>query len=157
MEKDIQLLLEDHGMKVFNGKAAAEQYMSSHTLTYSTPEMTLKKFAYWLADLVDVDCNLDTNKCSNEDGLHPKHRLPRLMLYIETKDIPYTVSREDVDETAFKPSGAVSAFYSAKKLHPEMEEPQQVSIGDRFCLECGAKISATTRFCPQCGTDQEKK
>jgi hypothetical protein len=141
-------------MKVFNGKAAAEQYMSSHTLTYSTPEMTLKKFAYWLGDLVDVDCNLESSKCPNEDGLHPKHRLPRLMLYVETKDIPYTVDKEEVDETAFKPSGAVSTFYNVKKLHPDTVE--QTSEGAKFCFECGAKISNTTRFCPQCGTDQQK-
>jgi len=141
-------------MKVFNGKEAAEQYMSSHTLAYSTPEMTLKKFAYWLGDLVDVDCNIEANKCPNDDGLHPKHRLPRLMLYIETKDIPYTIDREEADETAFKPSGAVSSWYNVMKLHPEPEE--QVSEETKFCFECGAKISKTTRFCPQCGTDQEK-
>lgn len=140
-------------MKVFNGKAAAEQYMSSHTLTYSTPEMTLKKFAYWLGDLVDVDCNIETSKCPNEDGLHPKHRVPRLMLYVETKDIPYTVDRAEIDETTFKPSGAVSTWYDVRKLHTEMEE--QVSE-TKFCFECGLKISLTTRFCPQCGTDQQK-
>ncbi len=154
MEKDIQLLSYDQSMKVFNGKAAAEQYMSTHTLTYSTPEMTLKKFAYWLGDLVDVDCNIESNKCPNEDGLHPKHRLPRLMLYVEVKDIPYTVDNAEVDETAFKPSGAVSTFYNVKKLHPEMD--QQGSEEARFCFECGSKISSTTRYCRQCGTDQQK-
>jgi len=141
-------------MKVFNGKEAAEQYMSSHTLTYSTPEMTLKKFAYWLGDLVDVDCNMEASKCPNEDGLHPKHRLPRLMLFVENKDIPYTIDREEVDETAFKPSGAVSAFLSVKEFNPALEE--QVGEETKFCFECGAKISKTTRFCSQCGTDQEK-
>ncbi len=140
-------------MKVFNGKEAAEQYMSSHTLTYSTPEMTLKKFAYWLGDLVDVECNIEAGKCPNEDGLHPKHRLPRLMLFVETKDIPYTADREEVDETAFKPTGAVSAFFGSK-LHPEPKE--QASEETKFCFECGAKISKITRFCPKCGTDQEK-
>jgi NADH pyrophosphatase NudC (nudix superfamily) len=141
-------------MKVFNGKAAAEQYMSSHTLAYSTPEMTLKKFAYWLGDLVDVDCNIETSKCPNEDGLHPKHRLPRLMLFVETKDIPYTVDQEETDETKFKPSGAVADWYNVKKLYGEPEE--QASEETKFCFECGAKISKTTRFCPQCGMDQEK-
>lgn len=139
-------------MKVFNGKMAAEQYMSTHTLAYSTPDMTLKKFAYWLGDLVDVDCNLDANKCTNEDGLHPKHRVPRLMLFLEIKDIPYTPNREDVDESAFKPSGAVSEFYNVRKLHPEVEEPVASDVS--FCMECGAKIKATTKFCPQCGTEQ---
>ena len=39
-------------MKVFNGKEAAEQYMSSHTLTFSTPDLTLKRFSFWLGDIV---------------------------------------------------------------------------------------------------------
>ncbi len=141
-------------MRVFNGKEAAEQYMATHTLAYSTPEMMLKKFSYWLGDLVDVQCNMEASKCPNEDDLHPKHRLPRAMLYVETKDIPYTVDKEEVDETAFKPSGAVSAFFTVKKLHPETEE--QLGEETKFCFECGAKISKATRFCPQCGTDQEK-
>lgn len=139
-------------MKVFNGKMAAEQYMSTHTLAYSTPDMMLKKFAYWLGDLVDVDCNLDASRCTNEDGLHPKHRVPRSMLFLEIKDIPYTPNAEDVDEAAFKPSGAVSEFYNVKKLHSGEEEA--VASDTSFCMECGAKIKATTKFCPQCGTEQ---
>jgi hypothetical protein len=140
-------------MKVFNGKMAAEQYMSTHTLTYSTPEMTLKKFAYWLGELINVDCNLESGKCPNEDGLHPKHRVPRLMAFIETKDIPYTPSAEDIDETAFKPSGAVTEFYKVLKLHGEKEEPISAAQ-EAFCMECGARISGTTKFCPQCGTER---
>jgi len=154
MKKRYTSLLRDNNMKVFNGKMAAEQYMSSHTLAYSTPDMMLKKFAYWLGDLVDVDCNLDSNKCPNEDGLHPKHRVPRLMLFIQIKDIPYTPNAEDVDETAFKPTGAVAAFYDVKKLHPEMKEPPPTSDG-KFCMECGTKISASTKFCSQCGMEQQ--
>ncbi|MFQ5941259.1 MAG: zinc ribbon domain-containing protein [Nitrososphaerales archaeon] len=139
-------------MKVFNGKMAAEQYMSAHTLAYSTPDMTLKKFAYWLGDLIDVDCNLEKDKCANEDGLHPKHRVPRLMVFIETKDIPFTPDEEDLDETAHKPSGAISAFYNVKKLRPETEGASSTS-DTRFCMECGAKIRPS-KFCPQCGTQQ---
>ncbi len=141
-------------MKVFNGKMAAEQYMSSHTLTYSTPDMMLKKFAYWLGDLVDVDCNLEEDKCSNEDGLHPKHRVPRSMLFIEFKDIPYTPNSEEVDETAFKPSGAISTFSYVKKLHPENEE-RATESETRFCMECGGGIQELTKFCPCCGTEQK--
>ena len=40
-------------MKVFDGKSAAEEYMSTHTLNFSTPEMTLKKFAVWLSEIVE--------------------------------------------------------------------------------------------------------
>ena len=41
-------------MEIFNGRAATEEYMSTHSLTFSTPEMTLKKFALWLGDQVNV-------------------------------------------------------------------------------------------------------
>ena len=32
-------------MKVFDGKKAATEYMSKHTLAFSTPELTLMRFA----------------------------------------------------------------------------------------------------------------
>ena len=40
-------------MKVFDGKSAVEEYMSTHTLNFSTPEMTLRKFAVWLSEIVE--------------------------------------------------------------------------------------------------------
>jgi len=60
-------------MKVFNGKEAAEQYMSSHTLTFSTPDLTLKRFSFWLGDIVP-------------DPNNKEETMPRLMKYIEEKD-----------------------------------------------------------------------
>jgi hypothetical protein len=60
-------------MKVFNGRAAAEEYMSTHTLTFSSPEMILKKFVLWLGEQV------------NSPG--SKEQTPRLILYIEDKGI----------------------------------------------------------------------
>ena len=39
-------------MKIFDGRKAAEDYMSAHTLTFSTPDLTLKRFAFWLGDMV---------------------------------------------------------------------------------------------------------
>ena len=59
-------------MKVFNGKEAAEQYMSSHTLTFSTPDLTLKRFSFWLGDLVP-------------DPKNKEETVPRLMTFIEEK------------------------------------------------------------------------
>jgi hypothetical protein len=40
--------------KVFNGRAATEEYMSTHSLTFSTPDMTLRKFAIWLGDQMNL-------------------------------------------------------------------------------------------------------
>ena len=39
-------------MQVFDGKEAAQDYMSKHTLAFSTPELTLTRFAFWLGDTV---------------------------------------------------------------------------------------------------------
>ena len=61
-------------MKVFNSKEAAEQYMSSHTLTFSTPDLTLKRFSFWLGDIVP-------------DPNNKEETMPRLMNYIEEKDL----------------------------------------------------------------------
>ena len=38
-------------------------YMSTHSLTFSTPEMTLKKFALWLGDQVNVPGKNKTVLC----------------------------------------------------------------------------------------------
>ena len=57
-------------MKVFDGKSAAEEYMSTHTLNFSTPEMTLKKFAVWLSEIVENNGK----------------ELPRIILYLQTRD-----------------------------------------------------------------------
>ena len=81
-------------MKAFNGRAATEEYMSTHSLTFSTPEMTLKKFVFWLGELV-----------SNPKT---KENVPRLMLYLEDNDSRPKASKlsdlmPDTDDT-FRPS-----------------------------------------------------
>ncbi len=39
-------------MKVFNAKQATQDYMSTHTLAFSTPDLTLKRYSFWLGDMV---------------------------------------------------------------------------------------------------------
>ena len=46
-------------MKIFDGRKAAEDYMAAHTLTFSTPDLTLKRFAFWLGDMVPDPENKD--------------------------------------------------------------------------------------------------
>ena len=48
-------------MEVFDGKKAAQDYMSKHTLAFSTPELTLMRFAFWLGDSVPDPKNDSTN------------------------------------------------------------------------------------------------
>ncbi len=75
-------------MKVFNGKQAAEDYMAAHTLTFSTPDLTLKRFSFWLGDIVP-------------DPNNKEETMPRLMTYIEEKDFAPTQVIDDVKHFSF--------------------------------------------------------
>lgn len=127
-------------MKVFNARAAAEEYMSTHSLTFSTPEMTLKKFALWLGEQV------------NEPGTKAGN-IPRLVTYLEEKESKskafFPELMPDVDET-FKPSGAVTKMYG-----PEKETTGTGSDHpSKICKGCRSTIKANSKFCANCGTKQ---
>ncbi len=86
-------------MKVFNGRAATDDYLSTHSLTFSTPEMTLRKFALWLGEEIDSP----TNKTQ---------QIPRLVAYVQ--DINKRASQRDYVPDAsdsFEPSGAVTDLF----------------------------------------------
>ena len=139
-------------MKVFDGKSAAEEYMSTHTLTFSTPEMTLKKFAVWLAEIVE------------NNG----EEVPRIILYLQTRDkgneeqsqsdetsinkpINFSDLLPDVDET-FKPTGAITDMFN--KTEPSFSKNIEYSTKpeSKFCIECGNKLRTDSKFCTKCGT-----
>ena len=135
--------------KIFNGRAATEEYMSTHTLTFSTPDMTLRKFAIWLGEQV----NLPTGE-----------RGPRLILYLEergSKKEPELVP--DIDDS-FKPSGAVTDMYKGVESvsATEVMSPPQLTPLDRatlepetkFCISCGNKLKINAKFCTKCGSVQ---
>jgi hypothetical protein len=120
-------------MKVFNGKKAAEDYMSTHTLTFSTPDLTLKRFAFWLGDMVP-------------DPEGKEEPVPRIMTLVEEQDFAPVLI---VDDDKYVPTGAVrdSGVYG---------NPNQESSSDtKFCPECGAKNSSNARFCTECGANQD--
>ena len=56
-------------MKAFDGRSAVEEYMSTHTLGYSTPDLMLKEFVLWL--------------CEKVDDPNGKENIPRIMLYLK--------------------------------------------------------------------------
>jgi hypothetical protein len=133
-------------MKVFNARAAADEYMSTHSLTFSTPEMTLKKFAMWLGEPID-------NSKENEGTM------PRLMSFIEEKKIKgrasFLESMPDVSDT-FQPSGAVTKMYGQvedtklPKHIPSVHE--DVSL--HSCNGCGSEIKSNAKYCTNCGKKQ---
>lgn len=132
--------------KVFNGRAATEEYMSTHTLTFSTPEMTLRKYALWLGELVNLP--------GGERG-------PRLLLYLEEKG-----SRKESDlvpdtDDSFRPTGAVTKMYGGiGSADPEEITPPQVTAFGRetadskYCIRCGNTLKANAKFCTKCGNAQ---
>jgi len=96
-------------MKVFNGKEAAEQYMSSHTLTFSTPDLTLKRFSFWLGDIVP-------------DPNNKEETMPRLMNYIEEKDF---APAQVIDDEKYEPSFIF-------KLFPDTLKYSSVELGNAY-------------------------
>jgi hypothetical protein len=132
-------------MKAFNGRAAAEEYMSTHSLTFSTPEMTLKKFVIWLGEPVP----------------NPKttEKIPRLMLYLEERDSQSKAKLADLmpetDDT-FKPSGAVTDMYAMQ----DYSKTDSFSSGitdeeSKVCSQCGSRVKANSKFCRNCGAKQK--
>jgi len=120
-------------MKVFEGKKAAQDYMSAHTLAFSTPELTLMRYSFWLADMIP-------------DPKDKSSTVPRIMSYVEEKDFAPV---EIIDDEHYEPTGAVrnTGMYGSGS---KVTDPDA-----KFCSECGAKISASARFCTECGATQE--
>lgn len=120
-------------MEVFDGKEAAQDYMSKHTLAFSTPELTLTRFAFWLGDTVP-------------DPKNKENSLPRMLTFMKEQDFAPVL----IDEDTFVPSGAIK---NSGKLYGNLHM-ENVREG-KFCSECGTKLSATAKFCHECGTTQE--
>src|SRR4249919_645816 len=99
-------------MEIFNGRAATEEYMSTHSLTFSTPEMTLKKFALWLADQVNVP---EKNKT-----------VPRLMMYIN--DVDNQTNKSDFLQILMNHSNQVEQLLICLKSFHRLQHRPPVTI-----------------------------
>jgi hypothetical protein len=128
--------------KAFNGRSATEEYMSTHSLTFSTPEMTLRKFALWLGDTVNS----------------PSGQVPRLMLYVEEKGGKSDSELAPDTDDSFKPTGAVADMYGGIQSAPsEQMTPlnrETLEPEGKFCTSCGQKLKANAKFCTKCGATQ---
>jgi hypothetical protein len=134
--------------KVFNGRAATEEYMSSHTLTFSTPEMTLRKFALWLGEPVRLP--------GGERG-------PRLLLYLEEKGNRKDSELAPDTDDSFRPTGAVTEMYGMTGSAPTDVvatpqltplERQMLEPEAKFCISCGNRLKVNAKFCTKCGSVQ---
>ena len=139
-------------MQVFDGKPAAEEYMSTHTLTFSTPEMTLKKFIVWLSEIVE------------NNG----EKVPRITLYLQTRDkgneeqsqsdetskpINFSDLLPNIDET-FKPTGAITDMFNKTESSFSKNIEYSTNPESKICIECGNKLRVDSKFCIKCGTRQ---
>lgn len=130
-------------MKLFNARTATEEYMSTHTLTFSTPEMTLKKFALWLGEQVTSPGGHET--------------VPRLTLFLQDKksDSSSQVTDPDIDET-FRPSGAVTEMYGISNIGGDNKPGGEEVEEKKHCIQCGANLNLNSKFCKTCGTRQSR-
>ena len=120
-----------NNMETFDGKKAAQEYMSKHTLAFSTPELTLMRFAFWLGESVS-------------DPNNPGKGTPRMMTFMTEQDFEPVL----IDDDKYEPSGAVKSSAAYGNVY------KTVNKDGKFCSECGVSISATAKFCPECGTTQ---
>jgi len=133
--------------KVFNGRAATEEYMSTHTLTFSTPEMTLRKYALWLGELVSLP--------GGERG-------PRLLLYLEEKGGRKESDLAPDTDDSFRPTGAITEMYggtgpadSNAFTPPQITPFGSETVDAKYCISCGNTLKANAKFCTKCGSAQD--
>jgi hypothetical protein len=115
-------------MNKFDGRSAVEQYMSSHPLSYSAPDLILKEFVIWLCEQVD------------DPKGNGKEKIPRIMLYTKLEEKVSSSSESGKDRPQ-------SPLFSGETSTNKPES--------KFCIECGSKLKSNSKFCAKCGIKQE--
>jgi hypothetical protein len=125
-------------MKGFNGRSAVEEYISTHPLSFSTPDLILKEFVIWLSELVD-----DPHGKGEE-------MIPRIILYTSEKekrgiDSLGSVSKSEKDQ-------AQNNLFRSPATTMEISTNKPSST---FCIQCGSKLNSDSKFCTKCGAKQK--
>jgi hypothetical protein len=123
-------------MKAFDGRSAVEEYMSSHSLGYSTPDLMLKEFVLWL--------------CEKADDPNGKESIPRIMLYLKEVEERDKGGRSSSQTSLSKP---VNIITEPRIITDSNKQPTDI-IQSKFCIECGSKLNLRSKFCTKCGTEQ---
>ena len=103
-------------MKTLDVRSAIDDYMSTHSLTFSTPDLILKEFVIWLCEQV-----------STRDE---KEEIPRIMLYLKDKEDSH---------------GNVISSKPNTERHDNAEIKFCIECGSnlktrsKFCTKCGTK------------------
>ena len=124
-------------MKAFDNRSAVEEYMSTHTLGYSTPDLMLKEFVLWL--------------CEKVDDPNGKEAIPRIMLYVkEVEDR----SKNGRDSSQTSLSNLFNTITGPRTITDSEKQPTANNTESKFCIECGSKLNLRSMFCTKCGTEQ---
>jgi hypothetical protein len=123
-------------MKAFDGRSAVEEYMHTHTLGYSTPDLMLKEFVLWLCEKVD-----DPNE---------KDNIPRIMLYLKEVEERGKSGRNSSQTSLSKQVNIITE----PKIIADSNKQPNVIVESKFCIECGLKLNLRSKFCTKCGTEQ---
>jgi hypothetical protein len=118
-------------MDKFDGRSAVEEYMSSHPLSYSTPDLILKEFVMWLCEQID------------DPKVNGKEKIPRIMLYTKLEEKDSRSSERGKDRSQ-------SSLFKSSDATMETDKPES-----KFCIECGLKLKSNSKFCTKCGTKQK--
>ena len=109
-------------MKAFDGRSAVEEYVSTHSLGYSTPDLMLKEFVLWL--------------CQEVDDPKGKETIPRIMRYLkEVEDR----NKSGIDSSQTSLSKLVNTTIVSKTT---VSNKPDVCTESKFCIECGSKLRA---------------
>ncbi|MGN6623098.1 MAG: hypothetical protein ACTHKK_03050 [Candidatus Nitrosocosmicus sp.] len=125
-------------MKAFDNRSAVEEYMSTHTLGYSTPDLTLKEFVLWLCEMVDEP---------NE-----KENIPRIMRYL--KEVEEDSGKNGKDSSQTSIPNLFNTITEPSILNDSDKQPTDNTQQSKFCIECGSKLNLRSMFCTKCGTEQ---
>jgi ribosomal protein L40E len=126
-------------MKAFDNRSAVEEYMSTHTLGYSTPDLTLKEFVLWLCEMVD-------------DPNGKEENIPRIMLYLKEVEDSGKSERESSHASS---ANLVNTITEPKIMTDLDKQPSTTNNTEsKFCIECGSKLNLRSMFCTKCGTEQ---
>ena len=119
MDRTLQYTLE---MKAFDGRSAVEEYMSTHTLGYSTPDLMLKEFVLWL--------------CEKVDDPKGKENIPRIMLYLKEVEDRGRGGRNSSQTSLSK---LVNIITEPRIVTDSSKQPNDI-IQCKFCIECGQNL-----------------
>ena len=106
-------------MKSLDARAATDEYMSTHSLTFSTPDLILKEFVIWLCEQV-----------STKDG---KEQVPRIMLYLKDKEDRHG------NVISSKPSLSSRVAHNNPESKFCIECGSNLNTRSKFCTKCGTK------------------